>query len=302
VDRTAEGTVRFGDVVGDLITLDAETAVIDARSGLVAVPVGHVAAARVAPPSTADELALEAVVALGWQAEQTAELGGWLLRATHGFTARGNSVLPLRAAGQPLDDALEATREWYADRGLPVRVQLPVEARRLLDAELAERGWTAEFSTHVLAARLDMLPAESATAAAPVRIADAPDDAWLGRYRGGAAVSDVARALLTRHGRAGFASVTLDGGTVAVGRGTVDGEWLGVTAVEVDESARRQGLATEVMRALWRWGAAQGARRSHVEVTTDNHPAVALYRQLGYWPHHDYHYRRDPIGAQPSAS
>jgi ribosomal protein S18 acetylase RimI-like enzyme len=294
--------VLFGDVVGDLITLDAETAVIDARTGRVAVPVDHVATARIAPPSSADELAVEAIVARGWRAEETAELGGWLLRATHGFTARGNSVLPLRAAGQRLDGALEAAREWYADRGLPLRIQLPVEARRLLDAELAERGWTAESAAHVLAARLDMLPAESSAGAAPVRIADAPDDAWLARYRGGAGVSDVARALLTRHDRAGFASVTRHGRTVAIGRGTLDGEWLGVTAVEVDESARREGLATEVMRALWRWGAAQGARRGHVEVRTDNLPAVALYRRLGYWRHHDYHYRRDPVGQGHSAS
>jgi N-acetylglutamate synthase len=296
LDRTAEGELRFGDVVGDLVGLDTETAVIEARSGPVEVPVGLVAAARVAVPSTADELALEATVARGWRAAETAELGGWLLRATGGFTSRANSVLPLRAPGRPLDEALDTVRAWYAERGLPARLQLPVEARRLLDAELAERGWSAESPTHVLAARLDMLPDAAAGDAPPVRIADAPDDAWLGRYRGGAA-TDVARGLLSRHDRAGFAAVSVDGTTLAIGRGTVDGEWLGVTAVEVDESARRLGLATAVMRALWRWGAARGARRSHVEVAVDNGAALALYQGLGYWQHHDYHYRRDP-GAQ----
>lgn len=295
LDRTPEGELRFGDVVGDLLALDAETAVIEARSGLVEVPIALVTAARAVVPSTAEELALEATVARGWRAAETAELGGWLLRATGGFTSRANSVLPLRAAGRPLDEALETVRGWYAERGLPARLQLPVEARRLLDAELAERGWSAESPTHVLAARLDLLAGGAGRDAPPVRIADAPDDTWLARYRGGAAATDVARGLLSRHDRAAFAAVTVDGRTLAIGRGTVDGEWLGVTAVEVDESARRHGLATAVMRALWRWGAAQGARRSHVAVTADNGPALALYRRLGYWQHHDYHYRREPV-------
>ncbi|MDT4971040.1 MAG: N-acetylglutamate synthase, partial [Pseudonocardiales bacterium] len=80
----------------------------------------------------------------------------------------------------------------------------------------------------------------------------------------------------------------------AIGRGALDDEWLGVTAVEVAPGLRRQGLASVVMQALWIWGTAAGAQRSYVQVSSDNAAAVALYERLGYWRHHDYRYRTDP--------
>ncbi len=52
------------------------------------------------------------------------------------------------------------------------------------------------------------------------------------------------RALLTRHDRLAFApSAWTAGAVAAIGRGTVDDGWLGVTAVEVAPDYRRRGLA-----------------------------------------------------------
>lgn len=303
LDLPAAGRVRFGDVVGDLIGLDAQTAVVETRNGPVEVALDRVALAKLVAPSTADELAVEAVAARGLRPAHTAELGGWLLRAHAGFTRRANSVLPLRAPGMPLDDALPLARAWYAERGLPLRFHLPVEARRLLDAELAERGWRAGPPTHVFVARLDALRGRTAQAAPvdlartpPVELARTPDDAWFARYRGGEGRSEPARSLLTNHDDVMFASVRLDGQTAAVGRGAVDDGWLGVMAVEVHPAYRRQGLATAVIAELTRWGAASGAVRSYLQVYSDNTAAVSLYENLGYWVHHQYHNRTEPEG------
>jgi GNAT superfamily N-acetyltransferase len=300
LERAQDGTLRQGDVVGELAGLDAQTAVIEARSGLVEVPLALVTAARIAPPSTADELALEAVVADGIRPAETEQLGGWRLRADSGFLRRANSVLPLRAVGLPLEPALDTVRDWYERRDLPVKFQVPTEARRLLDAELGERGWPAEDRTHVMAARLDAVSAPT-TDAPPVHLAAAPDDAWLALYRGGGGLTGPGRALLSRHPRVTFASARVDGRTVAVARGTVDpgpgGAWLALNAVEVAPDFRRQGLATAVTAALWEWGRDQGAVRTVLTVLADNEPAVGLYERLGYWAHHDYHYRTRPAGA-----
>ncbi|MEO8888710.1 MAG: GNAT family N-acetyltransferase [Jatrophihabitantaceae bacterium] len=284
---------RFADVVGDLLSLSARTAVVDTRNGPVQVALDTVALARVAPPSTADELALEAVAAAGWQPEETAQIGGWVLRAALGFTARANSVLPLRAPWMPLDQALDRAHEWYAARGLPLQLAVPAEARRLLDAELGERGWVPSVDVEVLAARLDLLP-DDRDSRYPVEVSATADDAWLTLYRGGEALEPAGRALLARHDRVAFATIRLDGEVVAVGRGVLDSEWLGVAAVEVDPAHRRQGLARAVMGALWAWGRDGGGRRSYLQVSGDNRAALALYARLGYWQHHVYRYRTEP--------
>jgi GNAT superfamily N-acetyltransferase len=165
----------------------------------------------------------------------------------------------------------------------------------LLDAGLSERGWRTDYAVHTMAGRLDVLgPAGERGSGHVVELAAAPDDAWFSRYRDGAGASPVGRRLLTRHERVVFATVR-DGDRVqAIGRGTIDDSWLGVTAVEVDPAVRRTGLAHAVMAALWRWGADHGATRSYLQVSVANEPAVALYRSLGYWVHHDYHYRLPP--------
>jgi ribosomal protein S18 acetylase RimI-like enzyme len=293
VDHAPDGRSLFGDVVGDLAGLDAQNAVIDTRDGLVEVPLELVAMARLVPASSAEELALQAVAARGLRPAETEELGGWLLRADSGFTRRANSVLPLGQPGLPLEEALARAAAWYAARDLPLRLQVPVEARRLLDAALGEQGWTRDALTHLFAARLDALHAPPGDAP-EVEIADRPDDDWLALYRGGQGLSDAGRALLTRHDRVGFATLRLDGRAVGVARGAMDDGWLGVMALEVEPDYRRQGLAAAVMAELWQWGAAQGADRSYLQVTVDNTAAGALYRKLGYWVHHDYHYRVQP--------
>ena len=289
------GRPAFSDVVGDLLGIDDGVAVIDTRHGQVEVVLDDVAFAKPAPPSTADELALQAVAAAGWQPAEAEWLGGWLLRADHGFSRRANSVLPLRQPGLPLADALAAARDWYAARGLPLLLQLPTEARRLLDAELGEQFWPTEAEAVVYAARLDRI---AAPATVPVVLSDVASDEWSAVYFAG--VNDdpglraACRELLARHERVAFASVHLDGRTVAVARGVVDEGWLGLSAVAVDPGYRRQGLAGSLLAGLRDWARALGASRSYLQVEADNAPAIALYEKLGYWAHHEYRYRRDP--------
>ena len=98
VDRDPDGRLLLGDVVGELAGLDAQTAVLDARAGLVEVPLALVVAARLVLPSTADELALQRAAAAGWRAAQTQDLDGWLLRANDGFTKRAKII---KALGHP---------------------------------------------------------------------------------------------------------------------------------------------------------------------------------------------------------
>ena len=188
-------------------------------------------------------------------------------------------MLPLRAPGMPLDEALAQARAWYAERGLPLRFQLPTEARRLLDAELGERGWPIQTARYVMAAPPRPRAAPRPVPTAEVDLDASPDDAWLAATATVPGSTERPAALLTRHDT----WLRLDPRrrpVVAIGRGAVDDGWLGVTAVEVDPDVAAPGWPARSWPRLWQWGARTGATRSYLQVARDNVAAVALYERL----------------------
>lgn len=287
-----DGRPPLSDLVGELVELTADAATLRTRAGeLRTVARSAVLIAKPVGASRREVLELARIGRLGWRAAEQAELDGWLLSADRGWTGRANSVLPLRTPARPLAELLDAARSFYAERGLPLQIQIPLPARGLLDAELAGRCWTRQRAAVVLTRRLAVAAPDSRP---PVGLAEAPDDGWLAayHYRGGP-LPEFARQLLTRHDRATFASIRLAGRTVAIGRGSVDEGWLGITSVEVVPDSRRQGLATALVAELARWGAAQGASSCYLQVDEGNEAALALYERLGFTRHHRYHYRAE---------
>ncbi|MGK5742679.1 GNAT family N-acetyltransferase [Micromonospora sp. URMC 103] len=139
--------------------------------------------------------------------------------------------------------------------------------------------------------------AQASAAAAVVELATAPAPEWLavasGRKGG---LADAARHVLTAVDQVRFAHVYVDGALVGIGRGTVTGQgrWLGLSLLEVLPQARRQGLASRMIRALAEWGAQAGATHAFLQVEQHNSGAVALYRRLGFTTHHTYRTRVAP--------
>lgn len=295
-----DGRRLYSDVLGHLVEAGPDTLVVRRADGSrVSVPRAEVHRLKPVPErrvTTRDILAVEEVSARGWPAPETEWLGRWLLRAGGGVTGRANSVLPLGDPGVALPEALRHVRAWYAERHLPTRIQVPLPARAALDAELAARGWQTERAALVLTGgvgtALDLLP-ERPDLPAVARAPDPPAD-WLEsfrRYRGLDALPPETIATLTGSRLAVFASYVEDGLTVAIGRGAVDEDWLGVTALDVRPERRRRGVARHVLRALLRWAAGHGATRLYLQVGAGNEPALALYGALAVTEHHRYHYR-----------
>ena len=272
-------------------------------AGTGIAPVGTAASGSAA--AGIDDLELEEIAGRGWQGFESSWLGRWLLRASAGFTGRANSVLPLGDPGLPLDVALDRVSRWYADRALPVRFQVPLPARADLDGALAELGWTTFDRTHVLTA-----PVSAVLAAAPDRddlprlvVETAPSPQWLRlyRYRGGPPPA-VASRQLVQADRPVFVSIRDGDEPVAIARGALAAGWIGITAVEVAESARRRGLGTHIVRELCAWAATAGPDSAHsvyLQVQSGNAAALALYDRLGFTRHHDYQYRLAPGDLEP---
>ncbi|MEU5063852.1 GNAT family N-acetyltransferase [Streptomyces virginiae] len=299
VETGLSGSPEFTDTVGVLTSWDQGVLLITKKNGQsVRIPESSLVAGKVVPAAPARRRGpaasfeeLTRVTARAWQPLESEPLGGWMLRASAGFTRRANSVLTAGDPGIPLDDALARVSSWYAERGLPSYVQAATGAagtQELLCAELERRGWVSEASAEVRIGALAPVGDVDSPASGSVTLTRAPDEEWLGRY-GRVSDPDVARRVLVRGPSVWFAS--LPGGR-AIGRCVVDGRWAGFAAVTVDPAHRREGLATAVMAALARRALEEGASAAWLQVETDNAGALALYDGLGFATHHAYHHFR----------
>ncbi|MGZ0151585.1 GNAT family N-acetyltransferase [Kribbella sp. WER1] len=280
------------DVIGVLQAGTPERITVrHADSTLYEIPVADVTAAKRIPelplrPVDVEQLFL--TTALGRPAVERASIGHWLLRASAGWTGRGNSLLPTGDPGIPVAEALHQTIGFYTSRQLPPQAQIRVGSPQ--DQAIRALGWVdarpEQSDVLVMHTTLDHV---NAAPAYDVQLTDRPDDAWYAAAFEGP-VPAVAPQVLEGAAKAVFASVWLDGRVVAVGRGSMTGHWLGVDAIRVADGFRRQGLGTAVVQGLARWAGPEGGRRTYLEVLLENAPAMATYTRLGYQEAYRYRY------------
>lgn len=270
------------DLLGVCTSWDDQACVVQPETGpAVTIRLADVVSGKPVPPRPSVRQRVSAREAEGhalvmWPTVTTRQLGEWVLRsetAPRGrLLKRANSALALGDPGVPLDDALAAVVGFYAPRGREPMVQ--VEAGSTAHRHATDRAWTeveGGASTFLLGSVARALRAcgtsGSPTGPSPVLVEDGP------------------RAHVVLEG---------DGGVVAQGRAAIDGDWLGVHSLAVDEDRRRSGLATVLMAELLDWGASRGATTLWLHVEVGNGPALALYERLGLLPHHDLAYLRAP--------
>jgi ribosomal protein S18 acetylase RimI-like enzyme len=100
-----------------------------------------------------------------------------------------------------------------------------------------------------------------------------------------------------------YATATVAGRPVAVGRAVADTGWAGVFSMATLPDARRLGAARAVLIALADWASAAGADRLYLQVTDESSAAVSLYRRAGFRVAGIYHYRdRRTVTSSPTSS
>jgi ribosomal protein S18 acetylase RimI-like enzyme len=230
---------------------------------------------------------LDPLADAAFPAAQREELDGWVLRADPGRHRRTRAAWPRTAGTLPLAARVDALERWYADRGLPGRVQLtPASQPAGLDDLLATRGWVVDAPSGVWTAPLSDLRAT--TGGWDVAVADRPDPAWW--TVGGADAAVLGRVTVPcAYAHCGAAAA----------RGALDGGWLGIYEVATAPDARRRGAASAVIAALAAWGAARGAHAAYLQVEDHNAAARALYTRLGMQRSYGYRYRLAPEVSRP---
>jgi len=243
--------------------------------------------------------ALEDVMADGWRALEEVRLGGWLLRASAGFTQRGNSALVVGDPGLPLSAAVETVECWYAARSLPARFALVTDAAGAptdpgLVEELERRGYVPRSATQSMTATCVDIPA--LVVGAPTVVVDEHlTPTWLAAFAAyRSIVPGAAEAILAGSRGQLFLSVPQGSADedppVAIARMSTYPGWAGIHAMWVAPDRRREGLATAVVATVARLAVHQGMAQVYLQVERSNGAARAAYDALGFYTHHGHVY------------
>jgi GNAT superfamily N-acetyltransferase len=246
---------------------------------------------------------LEEAVVDAWPAADTADLDGWLLRASGGPTHRGNSVATLDAdARLALDARIERTEAWYRERQRAAMFQIgPCVAPVELDHELVQRGYRKEGEA-VAAVASPAVVRNLCDGELRARIEAKASPAWLALALGTsrfATTREVFQGFLARLGsRCRFATAFDAEGEPSASCLAISSEdRLGVYAMFSQPSQRRRGAARALLRELAQAALDEQMRELYLLVETANAPARALYARSGFQDLYQYHYRvRDGQG------
>jgi N-acetylglutamate synthase len=271
------GGPALTDVLGTLVSWDVSTCVVVPDSGAaVTIRLDEIVAGKPVPPRgsmrqrvSAREAEIRTLPL--WTFPTTEPLGDWVMRIVEGERGRGsrraNSCLAIGDPGMERDAAIGRVQDFYAARGRDVLVQ--AEAGSDTEVALVGAGWAvlepldAPYLVHSLVMSL--------------RLAG-PDD-------GVETLVEGTRVLST---------LTVDGADLGRARGELNGDWLWVHGLRVDESRRRRGLGRRLVAGLLRAGAEQGAATVCLEVERRNTAAWMLFAALGLRPHHLCRFLRAP--------
>jgi len=249
------------------------------------------------------------------------KIGDWRLRAAGGFTGRANSALAVGDPGIGVGRALSKVREFALRHGIAPVAQA-IEGSPVAE-EIAAAGWVrntghaAGWLVSVQTGPLGSPEPDGAGGAPDIPVLAEPTPGWWELAVGNARPSGPQRQVLAT-GDVGFgvASVTADvvgnvttdlpsdhttavttidtavtaNVTVGAVRAAVAGGLLHVSRLAVRPGYRRRGLAKALMGACGPWAAERGASACVLQVSVDNAPALALYRELGFRESHRYSY------------
>ena len=262
-------------------------------------------ATAAAPPLDDAELAsIEHATLDAVPPQQRSEIGPWLMAIDDGTVGRAHSTSALRREihGTDSTDGLQAVERAYRDAGRTPMFRLPdLAGMASVRERLGLRGYRCSSPTLVqTASGADVARAAQAALSATrpvVDLAAQADEAWCRVFLGEGfdPVDGASRVTILRRARhAVFASVRIDGRTVASGMCSISHGWASVHGMRTLAPWRGQRLATAILQAMAHHALAQGHARMFLQVEAGNDGAQALYRRLGFVDRWRYDYWTAP--------
>lgn len=241
---------------------------------------------------------IEEISLNAWPSHKIELYDGWLIRFSHNYTYRTNSVEQVGNSLLPVEEKIAYCEKVYADFHTPANFKINPLLAPSFDALLERRGYQVRHVTEVMTlseeafSSFDESPEDS-----PVQLENRISDNWISSlFR----LNGTADATLRRIVPSMFhaipketiaASITADGRMVASGLGILDREHVGLYAIYVDASFRRRHFARSICRAILSKAREKGAKRAYLQVKAGNTAAKNLYISLGFEDFYTYWFR-----------
>lgn len=241
-------------------------------------------------------LILEDVCAKAWPALEQQSLGEWKLRATYGITKRANSVYSIGPFPQNTDWQLQVD-EFYRSRLIPVSYYVSEASPPELDGILESLGYEKVFECFIMTADCKEITKriEKDNRFTFVFTEEA-DESWIRDFmqlegfpsERFSAYDHIFSAIESSKS---FVRVCENGETIGLGTVVVDRGWACLSNIIVSPDHRRKGVGQQLLRALTDWATERGAQNLLLQVIQNNTAAVTMYRQIGFSPVSQHHYR-----------
>ncbi|HEX2590232.1 MAG TPA: GNAT family N-acetyltransferase [Rhizomicrobium sp.] len=233
-----------------------------------------------------------------WPALQEIHYDGWLIRLGEGGTRRTNSVNVIGSSTRALDEKIAHCETIYAAHKKPSYFRIRSNAPPDLEAALDARGYLPEADTLTIFMDYGATPPPH-DALPEVELLTTPSQEWLDAHTTlshlpadeGAVLNKMAKKIAVP---AAFGAVRGASGEIASLAYTAVHDGLAtLNWVVTGPQYRRQGLSRTVLAALLQWSQTQGAQGCCLQVLSDNHSAIALYKSFGFDTElYRYHYRK----------
>ena len=243
---------------------------------------------------TIEDLSLNA-----WPSHQIEVYDGWIIRFSHFYTHRTNSVEQIGPSSIPLPEKVSYCEKIYHRWKTPSIFKITPLSMPLLEPYLIQLGYQKEHSTDVMV--LDLLndyhynieetPNVSVKAQPTIaawwidnlfRLKNTtnPIHKKIVPYMYAAIPKDVIAVSIRQKNRC-----------IATGLGILDREYIGIYAIHVADEYRHRGYAKAILNTLLTEGIKKGASKAYLQVVSDNHAARTLYERIGFKKLYTYWFR-----------
>ncbi len=262
-----------------------------------------------------------------WPSHMIELYDGWLIRFSHNYTYRTNSVEQVNASTIPIADKVRYCEEVYKGFGSPCSFKISPLLDPSFDSFLADRDYQIRHVTEVMTADTNHLhllsPSEEgydfenrlslphyveysnprhaagsgSADSITVTLQSEITDEWIaGVFHLNGTSDPTLRRIVPSMFKAIpketiAASIEIDGRMVASGLGIRDRNYIGLYAIYVSPGCRRRGYARAICSTLLAQGKALGSTGAYLQVVKGNVSAKSLYHSLGFDDFYTYWFR-----------